>query len=267
MAAWAEVGDRVFARRYDALDQEIGAIVGSDEIVVVDTRSHGPHARELQDDLRSLKRLPWRRVVNTHGHWDHCFGNALFRPAEIWAHDGCAGFLRRTGEAQRRSAGGQLRGFDEAFAEVVIDPPDRTFTRSTVLDLGDRLVVLSHLGRGHTDHDIIVEVPDAGVLFAGDLVEEGAPPWFGDSYPLDWPDTLTALMARAARVIVPGHGAVVGPAFVASQLDELRLIADVSRQGHAAGVDWHALVDRVAYPKPYAGQAVARAYAQLDGAL
>ena len=56
-----------------------------------------------------------------------------------------------------------------------------------------------YLGRGHTDHDIVIDVPGADVLFAGDLVEQGNVPFFGDGYPLDWVATADALVAARER--------------------------------------------------------------------
>ena len=90
--------------------------------------------------------------------------------------------------------------------EVVVDPPDRTFEEQAVVDVGDRQVELRYLGRGHTDHDAIVLVPGTGVMFAGDLLENGAVPSFGDSYPLDWPATVDGLTPLVERIAVPGHG-------------------------------------------------------------
>ena len=81
MHPWHEVGDRVFVRRYAFLDQTIGAVLGRERVLVVDTRATTVQARELIGDLRQLTRLPWV-VVNTHVHFDHAFGNAAFRPAQ-----------------------------------------------------------------------------------------------------------------------------------------------------------------------------------------
>jgi hypothetical protein len=75
------------------------------------------------------------------------------------------------------------------------------------------------------------------VTVAGDLVEEGAPPSFGDAYPLEWPRTLDALLPRLHPVVVPGHGDVVDPAFVARQRDDLAVVADVARSLPAAADD------------------------------
>ena len=93
------------------------------------------------------------------------------------------------------------------------------------LDLGGRTVALQHPGRGHTDHDVVVHVPDAAVVFAGDLVEQGAPPDLGDAVVAEWPATLDALLALQPAVVVPGHGDPVDPAFVAAQRAELAEVA------------------------------------------
>ena len=67
-------------------------------------------------------------VVNTHGHCDHSFGNSVFRPAVIWGHERCVTMIRTTGEAQRASAAEEIPDIAGDLAEVVLDPPDRTFT-------------------------------------------------------------------------------------------------------------------------------------------
>ena len=75
--------------------------------------------------------------------------------------------------------------FAGSIEAVEISPPDQVFDDAVTLDVGNRSVVLAYHGLGHTDGDVVVAVPGAGVLFAGDLVEEGAPPQFHDGYPLD----------------------------------------------------------------------------------
>ncbi|MFC4062959.1 MBL fold metallo-hydrolase [Planomonospora corallina] len=214
---WREVGDRVYVRRHASFDLNAGLVVGDEGCLVIDTRMSHRQGRELADAVRTVTALPWT-VVNTHAHFDHFFGNAVFLPAEIWGHARCAETAAATGEAQRQA---WLREGPEELAEVEITPPGRTFTDSTTLDLGGRPVHLRFLGRGHTDHDVVAEVPDAGVVFAGDLVEEGAPPQFGDGFPLEWPDTLARLLELPGETVVPGHGAVVDRDFVRRQHADL----------------------------------------------
>ena len=74
--------------------------------LVIDTRSTHVQAREIVDDLRELTAAPVTVVVDTHGHFDHAFGNHVFRPAPIWGHEGCVAFMARTA----RVAPGQDRG-------------------------------------------------------------------------------------------------------------------------------------------------------------
>ena len=233
---WIEHGDGVFSKRYESLDLNVGAVVCGDGVLVVDTRAHHGQARDLLADLRRVTSHPVRWVVNTHHHWDHTFGNAVLRPAPIWGHERCALALRLRGERMRREVKEWAPAYAALFDEVVITPPDHTFDQAATLTLAGRAVELRYLGRGHTDNDIVAAVPDAGVLFAGDLVEESGPPAFHDAFPLEWPDTTSALLALASGPVVPGHGAVVDRAFVAAQQRDLAEVARLALQRHAAGM-------------------------------
>ena len=201
---WTEIGDRIFVRRYAFYDQNIGAVLGRDAVLVIDTRTTYPQAREILDDLRQLTSAPVVVVVDTHGHYDHAFGNAVFRPAAIWGHLGCGPFMARTGDARRPQLVAQLPQLATELREVVLDPPDLTFEEQAVVDVGGREIELRYLGRGHTDHDAIVLVPGTGVMFAGDLLEGGAVPSFGDSFPLEWPTTVDRLIAAGGAHRGPG---------------------------------------------------------------
>jgi glyoxylase-like metal-dependent hydrolase (beta-lactamase superfamily II) len=258
--AWTEIGDRVFVRRYRFFDQGIVAVLGGASALVVDTRSTARQAREILDDLRDLGSPPVGIVVNTHGHYDHCFGNATFRPAVIWGHERCVAMITDLGERQRAAVAIEIPGLAADLSEVVLDPPDRTFADRAVIDLDGRPVELAHLGRGHTDNDIIVRVPDADVLCAGDLLENGAPPYFGDGFPIDWPATVEALLGLVGErtVVAPGHGDHAGRAFVEASLSDLRSIAALTL-GDA--------IEAAPYPAAAAREPIERAVAQLRGEL
>ena len=268
-AGWVEVGDRVFVRRYAVLDQNIGVVLGEEGALVVDTRATHQYANELLADLRRLTPLPARVVVNTHGHWDHCFGNARFRPAPIWGHVRCAEMMRLTGENQRARISEASAELAVGLAEVVIDPPDQTFedTATVEIEPGGRSVDLRYLGRGHTDNDIVVLVPDADVLFAGDLLENNATPFFGDGYPLDWPATAEALVDLVIGAVVPGHGDVGDRAFAIRQMTEFRTIAELAKLVHRGVIGIDDAVLRTPYPADTALEPLTRALAQLRGEL
>ncbi|NNC41455.1 MAG: MBL fold metallo-hydrolase, partial [Acidimicrobiia bacterium] len=132
------------------------------------------------------------------------------------------------------------------------------------IDLGGRIVEFRHLGLGHTDSDVVVHIPDSGVTFAGDLIEEGAPPSFPDSYPLDWPETLDELMELATAAVVPGHGDLVDRSFVETQRAELGAICGLARAGFIEGVPVVDVDVRTGpYPEEVMRTALERAYIQL----
>jgi glyoxylase-like metal-dependent hydrolase (beta-lactamase superfamily II) len=269
MSVWREVSDRVFVRRYEFFDQNIGVVLGDEGVLVVDTRTSHPQADEVIEELRALTARPVSVVIDTHGHSDHCFGNHRFRPAPIWGHERCVAMLRATGERQRAALVTSIPIFAADFAAVVIDPPDLTFgEQATVeIDPGGRSVDLRYLGRGHTDNDIVVLVSDADVMFAGDLLENDATPFFGDAFPMDWPATAERVVDLATGVVVPGHGSIGDRGFAVRQMTEFRTIAELAvlvQQG-VLGLDDAVL--RTPYPADAAREPLTRALAQLAGEL
>jgi glyoxylase-like metal-dependent hydrolase (beta-lactamase superfamily II) len=219
---WQELGDRIFRRRYERLDQNIGVVVGQESVCVIDSRSTPLDADELRTDLATLTALPVRLLVNTHMHWDHTFGNARFPEATIVGHHDCRRRLLEEGEETRQrllTAEWAAPEWRMHFADVVITPPSVTFVDRMDLHLEDRHLELRHLGRGHTDNDLVITVDD--VCFAGDLVEEGAPPSFSDSFPDEWVVTLDRLLDSTPPTIVGGHGDIVDRDFVRSQRDAI----------------------------------------------
>lgn len=270
MAGWTEIGDRVFVRRYAFFDQNIGVVLSGNDVMVIDTRSSHVQGREVLDDLRELTTAAVTVVVDTHGHFDHAFGNHVFRPATIWGHAGCGPFMDRTGKARKARIASEVPELAGDLAEVVIDPPDRTFTETAYVDLADRRVELRFLGRGHTDHDIVIRLPDTGVMFAGDLLENGAVPSFGDAYPLDWPETAFRVAELAQGVVVPGHGDHGGAGFADAQAGAYAALAELARRVHMGSLTLDDAVARTPFPDYPAEEIrspLQRALRQLRGEL
>lgn len=263
---WREVADRVFVRRFADFDLNIGLIVGDEMALVVDTRASERQGRELAHEIR---RIAHGRLVvaNTHHHYDHAFGNFAFLPAEIWGLKRCSARLRDDGRTTQLVLAEATPELARDYLETRITPPNNTFRQSASVELGSRRVDLTHFGLGHTDNDIVVVVPDVHVVFAGDLVEQGAPPSFGDSYPLDWPGTLGRMLDVADGPVVPGHGDVVERAFVEWQLAELSALAELARRVRFDGGSVEDALPLAPFPATAARTALERAFAQLDGKL
>jgi glyoxylase-like metal-dependent hydrolase (beta-lactamase superfamily II) len=238
----------------------------------VDTLSTAEQATDLLAAIRAVTADPLT-IVNTHHHFDHCFGNATLtgEPGAVWAHRAAAAHLREEGERWRRQAYEDYVDSEPelaaGLAEVTLLPPGHAVTDEATLDVGGRRVVLRHLGRGHTDGDLVVLVPDADAVLAGDLVEESGPPQFGDAYPLEWPETLAALahLTGPASVVVPGHGAPVDRAFVRAQHAELTRLDWLIRDGDADGAPAEAVAARAPFGRTTSLVAVKRGYAELAG--
>jgi glyoxylase-like metal-dependent hydrolase (beta-lactamase superfamily II) len=270
--AWVEVGDRVFVRRYEFFDQNIGLILGRAEALVIDTRSTYAQAREIQEHVRELTDSPIGVVVDTHGHFDHAFGNAVFRPATIWGHERCVSFMVRTGERRKVTIAAEEPQIADQLREIVIDPPDRVFATHATVEVGGREVNLRFLGRGHTDHDILIDVPGTDVVFGGDLVENGNVPFFNDGYPLEWPATLQALAGRVSDdvVVVPGHGDHGGTTVLDAQIESLTRLVDLARRVDAGELPLDEAVAQHPYPEhppEDARRGFERALAQVRGEL
>ncbi|WP_042413445.1 MBL fold metallo-hydrolase [Streptacidiphilus anmyonensis] len=279
--AWVEVADRVYQRRYDPFDVSVTVVAGTDGLMVVDTRCSLAEAREIRGHLRQISAAPVRWVVNTHVHFDHVWGNAEFAaprqvpPAQFWGSAEMVAAMRGAGEDPdtvklKETLAARSEEWRAKLAELEEHVPDNIVRGGHDLDLGDgRVVRMRQVGRGHTDGDLVLHVPDADVLLMGDLLEESGDPHFGpDSFPLDWAATIDAALALTGpgTRFVPGHGASTDASFVVAQRDTLAAVADTCRSLHAAGVpldealktgDWP-------YDREHLQDAIRRAYLHLS---
>ena len=275
---FAEVADRVWVARYEWYDVNCTLVGGEAGLVLVDTHASARAARGVVDDARSLGVGQVVAVVNTHEHFDHTFGNGTVRTAygaglPIHAHETAA---ERTVPAGERIKGRFAEDADDPHRDEVLEteivPAEETFSSARVLDLGDRMLELVHPGRGHTGGDLVVRVPDADVVLAGDLIEEsearrGVPGFGADCYPLDWPLSLDIVLGLLTpdSVVVPGHGAPVGRDFVEQQRNDIGVVAETIRDlaGRGVPVDDALAAAEWPFPREELADAVRRGYEQL----
>jgi glyoxylase-like metal-dependent hydrolase (beta-lactamase superfamily II) len=273
VADFTEVAPRVWVAHYDWMHVNITLVAGESGLVMVDTHGSERMARIVADDVRRLGAGPLTAIVNTHEHWDHTFGNVVmleeFGPMPIHATEWAAEHTIAAGERVQRdyeAAPERPHAVDVAATRIVV--PDHTFSSARVLDLGDRQVELIHPGRGHTAGDLVVRVPDADALIAGDLVDESDPPWYAEeSWPFEWPQSLDLVLGLLTEksVVVPGHGKVVDRAFVQDQRSDLGVIAETIRDLASRGVPLADALDGAdwPFPKELLVNAVQAGYAQL----
>jgi glyoxylase-like metal-dependent hydrolase (beta-lactamase superfamily II) len=206
------VAPGVFLAAAEPESVNLGLVLGSERALLVDTGSSPAQGRAVRDSVSRITDVPLAAVTITHWHYDHSFGLAAFSDLQTIAHESVRGRLRST--AARVEA--ERLGVDPA--ELTL--PNREIVVAAGLDLGGRRVEVAHLGRGHTDGDVVIVVPDADLVFAGDLIESAGPPSYGpDSVPEEWASTVDGLIGlmTAQTVAVPGHGEPVNREFVFGQ--------------------------------------------------
>jgi cyclase len=248
-----ELGDGLFA--YLQPDgswgwSNAGLIAAEGTSLLVDTLFDLELTREMLDAMRPVTDTrPIDAAMNTHGNGDHCFGNELLpESAAIYATAKASAEMQATPPqlvnmlksdalpeevtAYTRRIFGPFR-----FEGIELRPPTDTFEGELELRVGDRRVRFVEVGPAHTDGDAIVHVPDAGVVFTGDILFiEGTPiVWAGPF--ANWLRACDRVLALDARVLVPGHGPVTDASGVHEVKRYLTYVRDEARARFDAGMD------------------------------
>ena len=220
-----------------------GFVVGSNGVLVVDTFTSVGPARDLLAEIRKVTNLPIRFVVNTHYHLDHTGGNAVFAEAgaTILAHRNVRGWLRTE---NLKFFGPNPKPEDKARVEALV-LPDEVYSDGVDIYLGARQIHVRYM-LGHTGGDSVVIVPDANVVYGGDLVWQKHLPNLIDATTSDWVKTLEKLLAdHSSATFVSGHGDVASPDDVRDFHDYLVALRDDIAKAQSAGKSGQDLADTV----------------------
>jgi glyoxylase-like metal-dependent hydrolase (beta-lactamase superfamily II) len=222
-----------------------GVIIGDDSVMVVDSFFDPAAARALLGEIHKLTPKPVRYLVNTHYHADHVAGDGVFRDAGaiIIAHRNVRAWVRTEnlhlfGDRITPARREMVAGF--ALPDLVTD-------KSITIWLGARRVDI-HAAPGHTGGDLVIAVPDAKVLFCGDLLWRRVSPNIIDGTVSLWTQTLSGFerMSDAAdETFVPGHGDVATIKDVVALHDYFADLTAWTTQARTAGLSGDALTASV----------------------
>jgi cyclase len=219
-------------------------VVTNDGVVIIDTPQLPTKAVAMRKEAEAHG--PIRYVINTEHHVDHIFGNYYFRGAgAVVHHQGVYdNFMEVTPT---------LDSFDYAHEAVPTDDPKGeaifptreeyfadpnkgaiVFTGDLTVRVGDHTFNLLHTP-GHTPGQIAVHVPEERVVFTGDTIFSECQTWLMGSNVTQWLTALDRIATLDVDWVVPGHGDVVTPAYLARQrsnlVDWVQAVADAVANG------------------------------------
>lgn len=201
-----QIGTGLYAYTAEG-DPNTGVIVGDDGVMVVDAQATPAMADDVIARITKVTDKPVKYVLLTHFHAVRTLGASAFKGVDILASDATRGLIAERGKEDMDS---EIARFPRLFRGAETIPgltwPTITFPDQTSVWLGRREVRIMHIGRGHTAGDVIAIVPDAGVVFSGDLVEYKSACYCGDAHFTDWLATLDHLAELQANALVPGRG-------------------------------------------------------------
>lgn len=241
-----QVGKNVYAAISTRAGGNSGVIIGDDSVLVVDTFISTPPARDLLAEIRKLTDLPIKYVVNTHYHLDHVAGNAVFTQAgaSVVAHKNEKGWVR-TENLKFYQQNGATPTEEQKNQVANLVQPTVLVDHDLDLKLGKRMVRIVALP-GHTGGDVVVFIPDANVVFTGDLSWNTRIPNLIDATTSAWVETLNRILAAHPNAtFIPGHGDVASASDLTAFRDYLVALRAAVQKAQAAGESGDALTQVV----------------------
>ena len=221
--SFTEIGEGLYAFTAEG-DPNSGVIIGDDSVMVVEAQATPRLAQKVIDCIRTVTDKPISHVVLTHYHAVRVLGASAFGAGQVIMSEMGRNMVVERGQEDWDS---EFQRFPRLFQGHESIPgltwPTTVFNGRMSVWLGKRRVDLIQLGRAHTAGDIVIHVPDANVMFTGDIVEYHSACYCGDGHFRDWGGTLDRIKAFNVDAIAPGRGdALVGSEMVDKAIENTR---------------------------------------------
>ncbi|MEM8703795.1 MAG: MBL fold metallo-hydrolase [Pseudomonadota bacterium] len=247
--SFTEIGRDLWAFTAEG-DPNSGVIIGDDSVMIIEAQATPRLAEKVIEKVRSVTDKPITHLVLTHYHAVRVLGASAYNAQNIIMSEKARSMVAERGKEDWAS---EFERFPRLFQGHESIPgltwPTTTFNDRMTVYLGKRRVDLMFLGRAHTAGDIVAYVPDANVMFTGDIVEYHSACYCGDGHFGDWPGTLEQIRKFDLDAIAPGRGdALVGSDMVNAALDSTadfvrstyEPVAKVAKRGGSLKEAWDA---------------------------
>jgi quinoprotein relay system zinc metallohydrolase 2 len=188
----------------------IGFVVGSKCVAVIDTGGTAQVGRALHAAVRKVTSLPICYVINTHVHPDHIFGNAAFKSDDAVQFVGHMKLPAAMAARGKNYLHALERDLEEAANGTELIPPRLSVEDAMTLDLGDRTLALRAWPTAHTDNDLTVYDQKTATLWLSDLLFVERIPVVDGSV-RGWLAIIQQLRSLKPSHVIPGHGRVDPP--------------------------------------------------------
>ncbi|NHF72978.1 MBL fold metallo-hydrolase [Paracoccus xiamenensis] len=218
--SFTEIGAGLWAFTAEG-DPNTGVIIGDESVMIIEAQATPRLARKVIEKVREVTDKPISHLVLTHYHAVRVLGASAYGAPTIIMGEKARAMVVERGQEDWDSEFERFPRLFQGHEEIPgLTWPTETFSDRMTVYLGNRRVDLMHPGRAHTAGDIVAYVPDANVMFTGDIVEYHSACYCGDGHFADWPATLEAIRAFDLDAIAPGRGdALVGRDMVNAALD------------------------------------------------
>ena len=225
--SFTEIGEGLYAFTAEG-DPNSGVIIGDDSVMVIEAQATPRLANKVIEEIRKVTDKPISHLVLTHYHAVRVLGASAFGAPQVIMSEDARGMVEERGQEDWDS---EFQRFPRLFEGHESIPgltyPTTTFNGAMTVYLGKRRVDIMQLGRAHTAGDAVVWVPDAEVMFTGDIVEYHSACYCGDGFFAEWGHTLDNIAAFDPVSIAPGRGdALVGRGMVEAAIESTRDFVD-----------------------------------------
>jgi len=191
----------------EGFNSNAGFVVTPAGVVVIDALGTPALGDALVATIRKTTDRPIKRVILTHYHADHFYGLGPLKAAgaEVWAHRAALEYLEGGEAVKRREQRSQ-----DLMPWVAPDMPlvraDRWLDGDERFTLGGIDFEVTYFGPAHSPEDLVIAVPQEGVVFSGDILFSGRIPFVGEADSKRWLERIDRLIAMKPKILVPGHG-------------------------------------------------------------